>query len=199
MTKKNRAKDELRDKNHTFDGIQEYDNDMPRWWLGMFYVSIVFAVCYLAWYHLPFFPSQTLQEEYEEASATLSVSAEDIRKAQQAESSQFRLETAIQDPDLLALGKEVYDQNCSSCHLAQGQGLVGPNLTDEFWIHGSTVADLRKVIQEGVPAKGMPAWESILGTAKIDASIVYIKSLEGQGVDVPGAKAPEGEPGQLRD
>jgi cytochrome c oxidase cbb3-type subunit 3 len=199
MTKKNKQKDELRNAGHSFVGIEEYDNDMPRWWLNLFYVTIVFGVGYLAWYHLPFFPSKSLIEEYENARSRISVSAEEIREEQARLAQTFSIAIAVQDPAVVALGNEVYAQNCASCHGSVGQGLVGPNLGDGFWIHGSAASDVLKVVADGVAAKGMPAWEPILGSEKVQAAVVFLKTLEGKTAGAPQAKGPEGEPGVLHD
>ncbi len=197
MTNK-KQQDELRNPGHSFDGIEEYDNDMPSWWLNMFYVSVVFGVAYMAWYHLPFFDSKSLQEEYEEAAAAVSVSAEEIRQAQAEAAASFSLETAVQDAALVAQGEKVYATNCASCHAASGEGLVGPNLTDGFWVHGSSFEEVSRVVAEGIPAKGMPAWEKIVGPDGVQAVVVFLKTLEGKGEGKPNAKPPEGEPGTLQ-
>lgn len=100
---------------------------------------------------------------------------------------------------MVALGKQVYVQNCASCHGAAGQGLVGPNLRDGYWIHGAAFTDVLKVVDEGVAAKGMPAWGPILGGEKVKAAVVYIKTLEGKTEGASQAKGPECEPGVLHD
>lgn len=196
---KSKQKDEVRNPGHSFDGIEEYDNDMPRWWLNLFYVTIVFGVGYLAWYHLPLFPSKSLIDEYEASRAQVSVSAEEIRAEQAKQAQSFSLDAALQDADLVTLGNQVFAQNCASCHGTLGQGLVGPNLGDGYWIHGSAFSDVLKVVDEGVAAKGMPGWGPILGAEKVKAAVVYIKTLEGKTEGAPQAKGPEGEPGVLHD
>ena len=175
---------------HSFDGIQELDNPMPRWWINLFIVSIIFAVGYLAWYHLPFFPSKYVEQVYHEETK------EAQKKGSGAEQVGFDFSEAAKDSTLVAEGKQIFQENCVSCHANLGQGLVGPNLTDDFWISGSTGPDLVKVVAKGVADKGMPAWENILGATKINKVVSFIYSI--QGTRPAGAKEAQGKPGTLQ-
>jgi cytochrome c oxidase cbb3-type subunit III len=94
-------------------------------------------------------------------------------------------------PAKVAEGRKIFEQYCVVCHADQGQGLVGPNLTDNFWLHGSKPMDLHKVVTSGVPAKGMAAWGNQLGPARVEAAVVYVLSIRGK--NLPG-KAPGGQP-----
>lgn len=181
--KNEHQKDELR--GHSFDGIQEYDNDLPRWWVTLFYASIVFSIPYVIWYHTPFFDSKSLVEEYQaEVLATNPV-------VTQADTAAID----YANPELIAKGKAVFDANCVACHGAQGQGVIGPNLTDDFWIHGNKLAEVTQIVDVGVPAKGMPAWGSLLGAEKVSQLVGYMKSIQGLAVENP--KAPQGNPGKF--
>jgi cytochrome c oxidase cbb3-type subunit 3 len=96
----------------------------------------------------------------------------------------------VSDPTVLAAGKTIFTTTCSPCHGAQGQGVVGPNLTDDYWLHGGKITDIFKTIKYGVPAKGMPTWEKQLSPKQISDVANYVKSLHG--TNPPGAKEPQG-------
>lgn len=184
-----RQEHEAPDTGHDYDGIREYDNRLPNWWLATLYLSIIFAFGYWAYYHvLSMGPLQ--QEEY----------AAEMAQAEKAAEAQAALRGAATDESLAALSsdtaamdeaKATYGQYCAACHAANGEGSIGPNLTDTFWIHGARPTDIMKVIKDGVPAKGMPAWGDVLGTQKVEKLSAFVASLEGK--NLPG-KAPEGEP-----
>jgi cytochrome c oxidase cbb3-type subunit 3 len=188
-------KDVLRDPNHSFDGIQEYDNDMPRWWVNLFIVTVIFSFFYMAWYHLPLFPSQSLDESFEASLAT--------HKQQQQAMAQGAAQSGgegteapatwrdlAQNAALVAEGKTVYETNCVACHGAGGEGLVGPNLSDDSWIHDATVDNLFRIVMEGVAEKGMPPWGPVIGPQASRASLAYIATF--QGTNPANAKAAEG-------
>lgn len=183
--KNEQPKDELRE--HSFDGIQEYNNDLPRWWVRLFYATIFFSVPYLIWYHTPFFKSMSLVEEYEYAKAKEEGTLDQLRANAP--------DVDYKDAKLVAKGKETYDINCAACHGPQGQGVIGPNLTDDFWIHGHTSAEVAKIIDQGAAAKGMPAWGSMLGQQKVTELVAFIHSI--QGIKVENPKAPQGDAGKL--
>jgi cytochrome c oxidase cbb3-type subunit 3 len=170
---------------HTYDGIQEYDNPLPRWWVYMFWATIVFSILYV----LNVIPRIGIGPgriaNYEAA-----VAAARAAHPPPTESSAEQLAALAADPKALASGKAVFTANCVSCHKADGGGLIGPNLTDNAWIHGGTLADIRRTVTEGVLAKGMPPWGKLLKPDQVDAVVVYVASLEG--TNPPGAKAPEG-------
>lgn len=179
--------DQSQDKllDHDYDGIREYDNPMPRWWLWIFYATIAFSVAYY-FLPLPFGEGPGVVAEYE---------ADVARHAAQ----QPAAGPALTDEQLLALaadagrraeGKAVYDQNCAACHRPDGGGLIGPNLTDDAWIHGGTPTAIHTTIVEGVMAKGMPAWGRLLKPEQVDAVTAYVVSLKG--TNPKDAKAPEG-------
>ena len=194
-----KKKDVLRDPNHSFDGIQEYDNDMPRWWVNLFILTIIFGALYLAWYHLPFFPSNTLAASFEQdmaahkqtyAAPAPTDGATPAAAAGSGGNPPITWASLRDDAQLVAEGKTVFDANCVPCHGPQGGGLVGPNLTDDFWIHETDYPNLLRIVTEGVAEKGMPPWGPVIGPQASKASLAYIATL--RGTNPPNAKAPEG-------
>lgn len=162
---------------HDFDGITELDNPTPVWFNAMFYGSILFAVVYLLNYHV-FNWSPLQDEEY----AIEMKEAEISKGAFLAKAGNLIDETSVKvdsDPEVLAAGKAVYMQNCVACHATDGGGTVGPNLTDEYWIHGGTVNNIFKTLKYGVPEKGMIAWEKILTAKQTSDLSNYVLSLQG--------------------
>ena len=146
------------------DGIEEYDNPMPNWWVGMFYLTIIWAVAYVAYYHF------IGRESYVKSLAAQVAEAE----ARWPKSSQ--LATVEETPAAIAAGEAVYKANCVACHGAELQGGIGPNLVDSTWIHGSKPEEIVSTITNGVAAKGMPTWGPILGNEKIGQVAAYIIS-----------------------
>ncbi|MFN8389397.1 MAG: cbb3-type cytochrome c oxidase N-terminal domain-containing protein [Bdellovibrionota bacterium] len=176
-------RDELLNSN--YDGIQEYDNDLPRWWLMLFYITIAFGVVYVGYYQ--FGPGPSSEESLASAMAAIQAN-----KPKEVAVDSSALLALAKDSAHLASGKTVFDTRCLPCHGAQGQGIVGPNLTDNFWIHGGKIADTQKTIREGVLDKGMLAWKGVLSDAEIDDVTAYIYSL--RGTNPPNPKAPQGDP-----
>lgn len=146
------------------DGIEEYDNPLPDWWLGMFIVCIIWGVGYTVWWH---FIAETSQAKlYDEEMAQAALMWPELDRKAEADMS----------PESLALGEETFGSTCASCHSAALTGGIGPNLIDTEWIHGGTFDDIATTITEGVAAKGMPAWGPILGPKKVAAVTSYILS-----------------------
>lgn len=170
---------------HSYDGINELNNPIPRWFNVLFYGTLIFAAVYLYCYHVGDGPNQ--DQEYE----TEMVQAAKDKVQFLARSSEKYDENSVKvDPAMIAEGKMVYNANCTACHGPNGEGLVGPNLSDEFWIHGGKVNDVFKTIKYGVLDKGMTAWEKTLSSKKIAQVSNYILSL--QGTNPANAKAPQG-------
>src|SRR5512145_568970 len=144
---------------HNYDGIQEYDNPMPRWWVIIFWVTIIFAVLY--WFNVPGIGPGAGRIAAYEADMTRARAVQAASQGAGAPSAE-QLATLRSDQNAVAAGKQVFTQNCAACHRADGGGLIGPNLTDDAWIHGSSLLDVHKTITEGVLAKGMPAWGRVL-------------------------------------
>ena len=160
---------------HEADGIKEFDNQLPRWWVWLFYLTIAFAVCYLLYFHV-FHLGDLQAAEWEKENAA-------GEKIKAAASAQFESGIAALQPSndqlVLAVGKQIYLSRCAPCHRADGGGLVGPNLCDDYWIHGTNYSDSVKVIWDGVPAKGMITWKNYLHPDEITAVASYIYTLRG--------------------
>lgn len=174
---------------HEFDGISELDNPTPAWFMWLFYGSIIFGVAYLLNYHVfKFSPLQDQEYAIEMEQAKIA------KETYLAKAGNLIDETSVQlnlDAAVVDAGKALYATNCMACHGAQGEGTVGPNLTDEYWLHGGTVNDIFKTIKYGIPAKGMISWEKTLTPKQIADVSNYILSLKGS--NPPNAKAPQGE------
>lgn len=173
---------------HNYDGIQELDNNLPRWWVWLFYLTIIFSAIYLIYYHVA--RAGDLQDTEYAKEMKL---GETLKAAAMGnfESGIASLKPAA-DPVKLENGRQIYAKFCAPCHRADGGGLVGPNLTDNYWIHGDTYAASVKIIWDGVPAKGMVSWKTVLKPAEIEAVASYIYTLRGAKLEAPG-KPPENQ------
>ncbi len=170
---------------HVYDDIQEEDNHLPNWWLAILYGSIVFGFGYWLVYHTTkSLPTPT--DEY-----LTDVSALKKARQQASPASEDALAGLVKDTSALEEGQKVYASTCAACHGPNGEGLVGPNLTDKFWIHGAALADVYKAVDQGFVDKGMPAWGPVLGAEKTRKVTAFVASLKGK--NLPG-KEPQGEP-----
>lgn len=170
---------------HEYDGIKELDNDLPPWWINLFYVTIVFAIIYLLGYQVyGWFDNQEM--EYKKEVLAFESNLEKIENtiAKPVGVDEIKLE--------IAAGETIYKTNCVACHgPTGGGGALGPNLTDKYWLHGGgNYENLIKVISEGVPAKGMLAWKPILGEKSVRQAARYVESI--QGSNPADAKSPQG-------
>ncbi len=241
---------------HEYDGIQELDNDLPPWWLYLFYTTIVIAIVYMfhfhvfntgdlseveylkemdpsyvapagggLTYHSPWYATDPditpqmlakfqdhigdnvtfnrliseakrhanteqlaiLNEHFPSAEIIEPVAAKPTPTAPTKPTGMV----ALVDEASLAAGSDIYQQNCAVCHGPQGQGGIGPNMTDKNWIHGGDINDIVHIINVGVPAKGMVPWDKTLSTDKIHQVASFIYTMEG--TNPPNPKAPEGE------
>lgn len=180
---------------HNYDGIQELDHMLPRWWVWLFYCTIVFSAWYVGYYMSGYGPTP----EQELAIVMKEIEAKrPVATATGSGGEETALLAAYKDPEKLKLGLEVYKGKCLACHGDKGQGVVGPNLTDDYWIHGQgTLKDLAKMISEGVPAKGMPPWGPVLTPQELQNTAAYVHSL--YGTNPAGAKAPQGTQHEFKD
>ena len=183
-------KDELLD--HDADGIQEYDNSLPRWWLYGFYFTIIFSVVYMVHYHVSG-TGKLMTAEYEEEMQE----AEAVKKIAAANAPKKELATSpLTDAASLKKGQEIFESTnslCATCHRTDLGGQVGPNLTDEYWIHGCDLPTIMKNITTGFPEKGMLPYGS---TNKLtDEELVQVASyiLSKQGSNPPDPKPIEPE------
>jgi cytochrome c oxidase cbb3-type subunit 3 len=174
---------------HDYDGIRELDNNLPPWWKYGFYLTIVIAFVYLINYHVT--GSGDLQgKEYEKEMAQAKLEVEEFMKnsANNVDESTVKLLTEKTDLDA---GKDVYLANCAACHGKLGEGTVGPNFADEYWIHGGSIQDIFKTIKYGWVEKGMKAWKEDLSPMQIAQVTSFIKLLKG--TNPPNGKAPQGD------
>ena len=174
---------------HSYDGIVELDNHMPPWLVNVFYITIAFAVVYFTYFTVLGL-GKTQIEEYEEELRIAAIEAE--KRAALALSS-IDENTVVFDNTTAALssGKRIYDANCAACHASDGGGGIGPNFTDEYWIHGGSINDIFRVVKYGVVEKGMIPWQDQLSPEEMQNVSSYILTLVGTTPANP--KAPEGE------
>lgn len=170
---------------HDADGIQEYDNPMPRWWLWIFWISIAWAALY--WLNvIPGVGSgkgRVANYETELANAEAKYGA--ARAAAAANVSADAIWALTADPAAMAEAKQAFSTNCMACHLDDGGGSIGPNLTDDYWIHGPQPMDVHNIINVGVLEKGMPAWGEVLGPDDVTRLAAYVLTLHGTRPAVP--------------
>ena len=174
---------------HDYDGIKELDNNLPPWWVYLFYASIIFGVVYMVRYEVLGADNQEMELQKEIAQAKIDV-AEYMKTA--PDMMDEKTVTLLTDPADLAVGKKLYTTNCAACHRADGGGQIGPNLTDEEWILGGGVKNIfHTLVNGGRDGKGMIAWKGTLKPKEMQKVASYIVSLKGS--NPADAKAPEGE------
>ena len=174
---------------HDYDGIKELDNSLPPWWVAMFYITIVFAVGYYTYYHFAGIgPSSTEKYEREMEQAEERVQAYLKTQANLVDETNV---TMLEDELAIEQGKTIFDMNCAACHGFLGEGGVGPNLTDEYWLHGGSIKDVFSTVKYGVPEKGMIAWKSQLSANEMHKVSSYLLTLVG--TNPPNGKEPQGE------
>lgn len=166
------------------DGIQEYDNPLPDWWLGLLWATILFAAVYGMYYHFIAHssPQKALAQELAEAD-----------RRWPAEQAVAAAEPLVLTEQAAEAGEGVFKANCVPCHGADMHGGIGPNLLDDEWIHGGTPEQILKTITDGVTAKGMPPWGQILGVAKVREVAAYVvrQNAKALGRPVPGEEEEE--------
>lgn len=173
---------------HNYDGIEEYDNPLPSWWLATFFATIIFGFIY--WLHYQFGGGPTLKQELAASMKTLQQTAQ--QSDSQVTESEEKLAGLLKDPKYVNQGAALFAEKCAVCHGPELGGVIGPNLTDNYWIHGKgTPVDIAKVIRDGVPDKGMPSWGPLLSRDQIYSAVALIVSKKGS--HPANAKAPQGE------
>jgi cytochrome c oxidase cbb3-type subunit III len=154
---------------HDYDGIQEFDNPMPRWWVWIFWATIVFAIFY------GLDPWHVLRGPGRIADYQASVAEAAKRWPQPSGAADAATLAALgRNPQALAAGKQVFVTTCAPCHRPDGGGLIGPNLTDDYWLHGGTLVDVHNTITNGVLEKGMPNWGKFLTPEQINDVAAYV-------------------------
>ena len=174
---------------HDYDGIRELDNPLPKWWLYSFYLTIIFAVPYYVTH--TFMNAESINDEFKKGVMAVTK----IQKKYDQEKGQFsekEYQVVISNPKMKKISKKTYKRKCKACHGSSGQGGVGPNLADNFWIHGNgSLKDMYKTINYGIVDKGMPAWGVKLGKEKVYGVLKYIADFKGTAPENP--KAPQGK------
>ncbi|MEM6804809.1 MAG: cbb3-type cytochrome c oxidase N-terminal domain-containing protein [Bacteroidota bacterium] len=176
------------DLGHDFDGIRELDNKLPPWWLYGFYATIVIGVTYMYIYHIEGDWSSDQEYRVEMAEAQKIKDAYLARVANMVNEETVKTLTSTSD---IAEGKSIYKANCIACHGAMGQGGIGPNLTDTYWLHGGGIKNVFKSVKYGIPEKGMIPWQETLKPLEIQQVASYIMGMEGS--NPPDGKEPQGE------
>lgn len=174
---------------HNYDGIKELDNNLPPWWKYGFYLTILTAFIYMIHFHV--LKTGDLQTaEYDKAVAQAKIEVEEYMKTSANNVDENSVKLLIDVADINS-GKDVFKVSCAACHGQLGEGTVGPNLTDDYWIHGGTIQDLFKTIKYGWVEKGMKSWKEELSPMQIAQVASYIKSIKG--TNPPNAKTPQGD------
>lgn len=171
------AQDKLTD--HSYDGIQEYDNPMPGWWVWLFVGTTIFSALYLLYFETGM-PGRTIQDEYDAVkSAAFTAKFQEIGDLNADRDTILKY---MNDPQWVAVGKVTYKTNCVSCHGASGEGGIGPNLTDDYYKNVKNIEDIASVISRGAANGAMPAWENRLSHKNfIVLTAAYVASLRGTG------------------
>lgn len=172
---------------HDFDGIKELDNRIPPWFSYLFYGTMIFGIIYMLHFHI--LGGKLMVDEY----------TDEVRAAEQQRQELIKTGALINENSVTALtdeqsiknGKDIFMTNCVPCHGPDGGGTVGPNLTDDYWIHGGGIKNIFKTIKYGVPIKGMISWQTQLTPKKIQEVASYVLTLRGTKPLTP--KAPEGQ------
>lgn len=175
---------------HAYDGIQEYDNPLPGWWRAAFWASIVFAAGYWVWFHVVDWGSSP-ETTYRSALASYEEGRATREEAEIRDISEDVLARNARDPALVARGQALFAAKCASCHAEDGRGLIGPNLTDRYQLHGTTRMDIYKTVRGGVVGTAMLAWGEQMPATDVVAVTTFAATLRGQ--DVKG-KEPQGQP-----
>lgn len=174
---------------HNYDGIKELDNNLPPWWKYGFYLTIIFAVIYMVDYHVVGAGNVQLDEYNAQLAEAELQKAERLKLV--ANNVDESTVTYLTEESAIANGSKIYTDKCLVCHGKAGEGIVGPNLTDDYWIHGGAAGDIFKTIKYGVPSKGMLAWQGQLTPVQIQEVTSFIHSLKGTKPE--NAKAPQGD------
>ena len=157
------ARDQVLGHADEADGIEEYDNPLPNWWLGLFYLTIIWAAGYGAHYH--FFGKRSQEQAL----------AAELAEAERRWPAEARAAaTVVMSEAAIEAGEAVYKANCTGCHGEEMTGGIGPSLVDTVWIHGGTPEAILATITNGVPEKGMLTWGPILGPEKVAQVAAYV-------------------------
>ena len=177
---------------HELDGIKEYDNPMPGWLMAIWWGSLIFSAAYLIFYALSFGEGSMEAEYRADTEQALSAVQAHYDANPLVPPTAAELLAGAGNAAVVEVGATRFAKSCASCHGAKAQGLIGPNLTDDRWIHGGSVEQIFQSIAKGWPAKGMPPWGRAVRPDELSGLVSYIRSL--QGTNPPNPKPPEGDP-----
>jgi len=163
-------------REHSFDGIQEYDHRLPNWWLFTLYGAMLFAAGYWFFYE---YPSTRLPDD-KRVEAEMAAIAKAAANSG-VEPADDELWTKSKDPAITAAGQATFLTTCASCHQPDLSGKIGPNLKSQIWLHGGLPHEVFHTITTGVPAKGMPTWGPVLGRGKIIELASFVMSFHKKG------------------
>jgi len=172
---------------HDFDGIQEFDNRLPNWWLFTLYGSVVFSVGYWLFYHT-FAVGHSQDQSYEREVQVAAAAQLEREMGKEVTNESLLLMTQV--PAQVEAGMKTFQQKCTQCHKLDGSGDIGPNLTDDFWLHGPEPLQIYNTVMNGVLDKGMQAWKDQLGPVRVRQVVSYVVTRKG--MNLPG-KAPQGK------
>lgn len=173
---------------HAYDGIYELNNPTPPWFMGLFYITILFGFIYIGVYHV-MGDGNIMETEYKEEVLAAEKTHEEYMKKFANSINEDNVKV-LADAKGLEAGALIYKQNCVACHGEKGEGKVGPNLTDEYWLHGGSIKNIFHTVTEGVPSKGMISWKKQLNPLQIQQVSSYIMTLIG--TKPANAKEPQG-------
>jgi len=174
---------------HVYDDIRECDNRLPNWWLYTLFGAMAFAFVYWIYYH-----------EYKAGDLPVAAYRHELIAAKKAEAARLmaggeltdeKLDEMAKNSAVVAEGKQIFETTCAPCHLPSGGGQIGPNLTDEYWLHGGKPTQILKTVRDGVVDKGMLAWGPQLGEEKVRAVTAFVLTL--RNTNVAGGKPPQGD------
>jgi cytochrome c oxidase cbb3-type subunit 3 len=176
------------DTGHDYDGIREHDNKLPNWWLFTLFTTIIFGFGYWTYYQtLKAGPS--LKDEYRAELQVAAEKAEALAKSRGVLSDEVLIAMSG-NPATVDKGAATFQKTCAACHGPTGAGLIGPNLTDDYWLHGAKGTEILKTVSGGVPDKGMPAWGPVLGPEGVESVVAYVLTIKGKHLQ---GKAPQGD------
>ncbi len=174
---------------HNYDGIQELNHPLPSWWNTLFYVGIIFAICYAIYYEL--LGGKSLRAEFKEDFAKVKAVQDEYKRLNGSfDPNQYAMYAT---PESVKAGEVVYVENCHQCHLEGGRGDIGPNLTDKYWLLAKgTPQTVFDVVYKGSEENGMPVWGDVLSAEDIYRVVSYVMTFKN--TNHPEGKAPQGEP-----
>jgi cytochrome c oxidase cbb3-type subunit 3 len=177
---------------HELDGIKEYDNPMPGWLMAIWWGSLIFSAAYLIFYALAFGEGSMEAEYRAQTEQALTAVQAHFDANPLAPPSPGELLAGAADPAIVERGAARFGRSCAACHGERAQGLIGPNLTDDRWIHGGSVEQIFQTVAKGWPSKGMPPWGRAVPPEDLAALVSFVRSV--QGTNPPNPRAPEGDP-----